>query len=476
MKRAAIGLVCLGFVMSESRRECFRNGGHFYYQPTCTETQCQVTCGYYHILEFQCDSSFDLNQACTDVLCNAVYNGSLISTQTIPWCDCKLEDDRMSCQLFGGILPNGLPDLFELELKGNEKERLDIALRDGEFSGYQALRYLRFDYCRITKLSASMFGDTADQFETLSVFRSTVLDPVLTNLPLFPKLKKLQLDFCSLTRFDVRWISHLPSLTFLSLKDNQLTEFSGACEIGDQLKVERLGIASIFGVPPLDIRNMRSLRFLDATFFQAETLEARHLPSFQNLLGLNFGFGNVLHFGRDVIYDAFDLSGFNKDSIQRKYDSVSLYGKLQFSSISCSIQPQAVVVDVYCNCSSPAFKNAPHCPDVAPIACPSQTSKLLSPLQVCDGVQDCPVGEDEMNCNRSLILQSNPSCIEFALGLSSKMGPLFVCFQQMRMVIRNGQMEGIPLNVSGNVTCPSVRGVVTSLDSIEGTVGFGLFR
>ncbi|EDQ90374.1 uncharacterized protein MONBRDRAFT_24758 [Monosiga brevicollis MX1] len=117
------------------------------------------------------------------------------------------------------------------------------------------------------------------------------------------------------------------------------------------------------------------------------------------------------------------------------------------------------LVMINCSCYNPPYQDAPFCPKPAQnVVCPSSGS-ALEIVQICDGVADCPNGEDEASCHGLLKLRSMSRELPYFQELD--------CIDQVELWVERGVIRSSKPSESGNYSCSSLRGVMRNWDAAE---------
>ncbi|EDQ86424.1 uncharacterized protein MONBRDRAFT_33823 [Monosiga brevicollis MX1] len=130
------------------------------------------------------------------------------------------------------------------------------------------------------------------------------------------------------------------------------------------------------------------------------------------------------------------------------------------SYIQCASNRSPDALDmIKCKCFDPPYEDAPFCPKPAQNVVCSSTGSVLDIVQVCDGVDDCPNGEDEASCRGVLGLRSVSHDLPSFLDRD--------CISQIELWVQHGVIQSVVPQGAGNHSCLSWRGAVRNWDAAE---------
>eukprot|EP00045_Choanoeca_perplexa_P011986 m.129013 g.129013 ORF g.129013 m.129013 type:complete len:1366 (-) comp15840_c0_seq18:35-4132(-) len=235
------------------------------------------------------------------------------------------------------------------------------------------------------------------------------------------KLKVLQLRNCSLTTAGLEQVlaADVPSVRRLDLSINSLTDLPVATmrNLGS-ITLEHLNI-SHNQITTLDGRLAHfgqiqpvnwSLSEFDVSFNRLTALTRQDSPTIGKYDLFDLRHNQIQTIDNDAIGPVISFDRFTPDARSRQ---IQMEGNPSRCSLVIRKTPefQLEYQTIVCNCSS-KLTNVPICPRDPTVACDTSSNAQRIPIQsVCDGVDDCGNGADEVSCSTEAIVEDTTCTI-----------------------------------------------------------------
>jgi hypothetical protein len=196
------------------------------------------------------------------------------------------------------------------------------------------------------------------------------------------------------------------------------------------------------------------------------------LPSHQQLMQFRLFHVNSIAIDLDAFYGAINWTAHANGDVERRFRfaddddyvpfEVQIVGQRTLALLEAQLQDYHLL----CNCTSPPFVGAPYCP--APFSLPCQGSAArINATSLCNGMPDCPGGEDERFCagTLQLVAQSFPR------------SSLADCVRVLHISLRAGLLT-FPRAVLSESTfdCARGYGLMQAHHAAAGNLGASTFR
>jgi hypothetical protein len=193
------------------------------------------------------------------------------------------------------------------------------------------------------------------------------------------------------------------------------------------------------------------------------TMTRALLPQHGRLDQARLFFTDLSNIALDVILGAFDVVNATTSVVGGGSPPLVM---LTAVGPSCRLDLASNKRNTVCNCLSPPFPGASHCPAVPRLPC-SDGKRFIFASQICDGVSQCSSGEDEQFC--SATVEMVDATLDIDLLRDGE------CYKSTTFTLESGRFQSPPRSFIFGV-CFEGLGVTTGWLSAEGTQGDTRFR
>eukprot|EP00045_Choanoeca_perplexa_P011985 m.128928 g.128928 ORF g.128928 m.128928 type:complete len:1275 (-) comp15840_c0_seq12:35-3859(-) len=211
-----------------------------------------------------------------------------------------------------------------------------------------------------------------------------------------PALKHLDISKNALTELPLAAMRNLGSVTLMSLNvsHNQLPTLKGS--------LAHFGAA-------VDEEIIWSLEEVDASHNQLSQLSRQDTPNFGRLKALDVSFNDISVVDADALAPVLELEDAGTAAVQQQ--RLRMQGNPSLCSIVTMLDVERDYETISCDCSS-KLTSVPFCPPDPTVACDTSSNAQRIPIQsVCDGVDDCGNGADEVSCSTEAIVEDTTCTI-----------------------------------------------------------------